>query len=256
MKGDALRADPSSVVGGKADPSSVPDPVSQSVAAQSVQRSMADRYSESAEEVRRLIAAAIEVMRQSETESPRVGDIVATAGLSNQTFYRYFKTKEEFLLAVLDDGLRQLLGYLAHDLDKHTSGVGKLNRWIRGIMVQAVNPSAAMATRAVLANSSQLMYRFADQFLRSEEVLKEPLREALSAAIEQGEIASCDDLTLARHVEAVYRTVMGTMQSALSSRTAPSQDDIDYLIEFTNNALGVRAGHVDDRDEGNGGRAV
>jgi AcrR family transcriptional regulator len=221
-----------------------------SVAVQSVQRSLADRYTVSADEVGRLIAAAIEVMRVSGTDSPRVGDIVATSGLSNQTFYRYFKTKEEFLLAVLDDGLRRLVGYLSHDLDKHTSGITKVGRWINGIMMQAVNPSAAAATRGVLANSSQLMYRFADQFDRSEEVLKEPLRQALVTAREQQEIPACDDVTLSRHVEMIYRMVMGAMQYALSGRHAPTQDDIDHLIAFTRRGLDVRDDRVNDREIG------
>ena len=46
-------------------------------------------------EVRRLLDAGLEVMRRCGTTSrPRVADIVAAAGLSNDAFYRHFPSKD------------------------------------------------------------------------------------------------------------------------------------------------------------------
>ncbi|HEV2309163.1 MAG TPA: TetR/AcrR family transcriptional regulator, partial [Acidimicrobiia bacterium] len=55
-------------------------PVERAVAA----RTLEDRAAAYADEVRRLLEAAYTVMRRTGSLDPRVSDIVATAGLSNQ----------------------------------------------------------------------------------------------------------------------------------------------------------------------------
>ena len=72
-------------------------------------RSLADRHETYAAEIRTLLDAALTVMRREETIDPRVSDIVRTAGLSNQAFYRHFRGKDELLVALLDDGRQRLL---------------------------------------------------------------------------------------------------------------------------------------------------
>ena len=104
-----------------------------SVAERSVQRTLESRtvYSE---EVARLIGAAIAVMRRSQSKNPTVSvsDTIAEAGLSNQAFYRHFQGKDEFLLAILDDGLRQLLVYLEREMAQATSPLDKVRKWVQG----------------------------------------------------------------------------------------------------------------------------
>ncbi len=71
------------------------------VLARIAQRTLAKRGVGYASEVRRLLDAALEVMRQGGTASrPRVADIVA-AGLSNDAFYRHFPSKDA-LVGVID----------------------------------------------------------------------------------------------------------------------------------------------------------
>src|SRR5438093_10793479 len=85
-------------------------------------RSLAERHDAYVEEVQRLVRAAMAVMCRRGTLDPRVSEIVAEAGLSNQAFYRHFRAKDELLLAVLDDGLRQLVTYLEHRMTKERTG--------------------------------------------------------------------------------------------------------------------------------------
>ncbi len=91
----------------------VPEPVLDTpLAEQAASRAVAGRLEAYADEIRRLVDATYAVMRRTGSLDPRVGDIVQTAGLSNQAFYRHFRGKDELLLAVLDDGRRRLVGYL------------------------------------------------------------------------------------------------------------------------------------------------
>ena len=124
------------------------------VAGRIVRRTLAKRESDYADEVRRLHDAALDLMRRFGTTSrPRVADIVAAAGLSNDVFYRHFKSKDDLVTAILEDGGERLRSYLAHQLAKEPTPEGQVRRWVRGVLAQAHGDSAA-TTLAVLWNGS------------------------------------------------------------------------------------------------------
>jgi AcrR family transcriptional regulator len=124
------------------------------VAGRIVRRSLAKRESEYAGEVRRLLDAALDLMRQHGTTSrPRVADIVAAAGLSNDAFYRHFRSKDALVTAILEDGGERLRDYLDHQLAKEKTPEAKVRRWVAGVLAQADSESAA-TTLAVLWNGS------------------------------------------------------------------------------------------------------
>jgi AcrR family transcriptional regulator len=116
-----------------------------------VRRALAPREAAARAEVQRLIDAALAVIRRNGTEAPpRVADIVAEAGLSNQAFYRHFSGREELLAAVAEQGASRLVPYLEHQMAKEHGPAGQLRRWVEGVMVQASKPVVARDTRAVL----------------------------------------------------------------------------------------------------------
>lgn len=208
-----------------------------SLADRTVERALAVRHSAYADEVRRLIEAGVAVMRRGQSTNPRVSEIVAEAGLSNQAFYRHFRSKDELLLAILDDGLRQLVSYLEHQMAKETSGLAQVRRWTEGILAQAVDPGAAEATRGVMLNATRLGELFPEEFRRTEELIEAPVRAAIEAAVEQGELETADP---DRDARAAYRLVMGTMQSDLTNGRRPSEADVDHVVAFVIGGVGGR----------------
>ena len=115
-------------------------------------RLLAEREAGYADEVRRLLDAGLEVMARCGTTSrPRVADIVEAAGLSNDAFYRHFRSKDALVTAILDDGAERLHDYLAHQVAKETTPEGKVRRWVEGVLSQADEEIAA-TTLAVLWN--------------------------------------------------------------------------------------------------------
>ena len=119
-----------------------------------VRRSLAKRENEHSAEVRRLLDAALELMGSGGTSTkPRVADIVAASGLSNDAFYRYFKSKEDLVAAILEDGAERLRSYLGHQMDKSTAPEGQVRQWVKGVLAQA-NLDIAATTLAVLWNGS------------------------------------------------------------------------------------------------------
>ncbi len=125
---------------------------SEDLASRIAQQTLARRGAEYAGEVRRLLDAALEVIRQYGTTSrPRVADIVAAAGLSNDAFYRHFPSMDALVAALLEDGTERLAGYLRHQMDKETSPEEQVRRWVEGVLSQTKKEIAA-PTLAVLWN--------------------------------------------------------------------------------------------------------
>jgi AcrR family transcriptional regulator len=126
------------------------------VSARIAQRTLAKRRAEYASEVRRLLDAALEVMRQCGTASrARVVDIVAAAGLSNDAFYRHFPSKDALVTALLEDGTERLASYVAHQMGKETTPGAKVRRWVEGVLSQS-KEEIASSTLAVLWNGGRL----------------------------------------------------------------------------------------------------
>ena len=94
------------------------------------ERAVGERRDRYADEVRRLVDAAYEVMRAAGDLDPRVADVVRTAGLSNQAFYRHFASKDALLLAVLTDGQERLLATLTTRMERVGPGAPAVAAWI------------------------------------------------------------------------------------------------------------------------------
>ena len=196
---------------------------SQDVVGRIARRSVADREADYADEVRRLLDAALELMRAGGVGArPRVADIVAAAGLSNDAFYRHFRTKDALVAALLEDGADRLRGYLAHRMDKASTPDGRVRAWVSAMLAQAGFDSAA-TTRAVLWNAGG-----PDTGLVSGSVTPASrLAPLLSGAF--AELGSADpdfDATLATHA------IIGKLAEFLWQQVEPTADDVDRLTAF------------------------
>lgn len=218
----------------RATPSQV-GPDDRPLALRSVERALAPRYSAYVDEVQRLIRAGIVVMQRDETGNPRVSEIVEEAGLSNQAFYRHFRSKDELLLAIVEDGQRYLVGYLEHRMAKEASGLGKVAQWVEGVMSQARDATAASATRGVARNRDHLRELFPEESHRLEQLIEAPLEAALALAAEQREIPPGDH---ARDARAIFRLVMGAMEECLFDGRTPPREDVEHLVRFVEAAVG------------------
>lgn len=184
-------------------------------------RTLEGRVDAYASEVRRLLDAAYAVMRRTGDLDPRVGDIVAEAGLSNQAFYRHFRSKDELLLTVLEDGQRRLLATLDARMARVGPGTPRVRAWVHGVMEQARHPEAAANTRPFALTGLRLADQFPIEWARSRDMLLAPLRTAIADA--------GGDPT--RDAPAVYHLAMGTMQEALARRERPSDADLAHLAD-------------------------
>jgi AcrR family transcriptional regulator len=186
-------------------------------------RSLAKREANYANEVRRLLDAGREVMgRSGTTARPRVADIVAEAGLSNEAFYRHFPSKDALVAAILEDGTDRLHSYVGHQMSKESTAEARLRRWVEGVLSQADDESAE-TTRAVMWNAGSM----------GEEIMSSPPSVAgrLASLVRDtfAELGSADpefDASLAAHA------TIGKLSDYLWRQMRPTESDVDRITAF------------------------
>jgi AcrR family transcriptional regulator len=204
------------------------------VAARSARRALVRREADHDDAVRRLVAASFALIAETGSLEPSVAAIVRRAGLSNQAFYRHFRSKDELLLGVLDEGFRLLAGYLAHRVAGAAEPRAKIRAWIGGVLEQALQGDAAAATRPFAVSRARLAELFPDEVEASERELIRPLRDAIAAAVAEGELPGADP---DRDSDAIYTLAMGWVQRQLAQREPVRRDEAEHVIDFALGAL-------------------
>jgi AcrR family transcriptional regulator len=162
-------------------------------------------------------------MRQHGTTSrPRVADIVAAAGLSNDAFYRHFPSKDALVTAILEDGGERLRDYLDHQLAKEKTPEAKVRRWVAGVLAQADTESAAI-TLAVLWNGSGADSGLAAGRHFASAPVASLLHEPFSAL---GSDTPELDAVLAAHA------TFGLLSDCVWQRVEPTRAEVDRVTEF------------------------
>jgi len=190
------------------------------VAARVAKQTLDKRGVDYTDEVRRLLDAGLDVMRTCGTESrPRVADIVAAAGLSNDAFYRHFPSKDALVAAILEDGTDRLGAYVAHQMAKADTPEEQVHRWVDGVMSQA-DDEIASTTLAVLWNAGAGRPGAPGSAAGP---LAIPLTAPLTA------LGSTDpelDATLVAHA------AVGRLGQHLFAGTRPGRAELDHLVAF------------------------
>jgi len=195
-------------------------PTNKDVAARVAEQTLARRGADYADEVRRLLDAALQVIRRHGTTSrPRVADIVVAAGLSNDAFYRHFPSKDALVAALLEDGTDRLASYLAHQMGKEPAPEAKVRRWVEGVLSQAGEEIAA-TTLAVLWNGGNVGATGRHSASSALAVL---LHEPFAAL---GNREPELDSALVAHA------MLGTVSEHLWLETAPTRAEIEQLVGF------------------------
>ena len=209
-------------------------PLTDTLARRAVERSVRERQDELATEMRRIVEATYELVEESGALDPSMRQILAATGLSTQAFYRHFRSKDELMLALLDDGRRQLVGTLERRMAKARTPANKVRAWIEGVLAQAGDARAAARTRPFVAGEDRLAERYPDEHRASVDLILSPLIPPI-AALGPGARRRSDGngtSTSRRDAEAVYRLTFATLHDHLRARTRPTPAAVDHLCAF------------------------
>ncbi|WP_299950634.1 TetR/AcrR family transcriptional regulator [uncultured Modestobacter sp.] len=198
------------------------DEVPDSVRA-AVERGLSRQQRDALTEVDQILDAALRVAERVAPVEPRVADIVAEAGTSNQTFYRYFPGKHDLLLAVAERGLVRVRGYLATRMARQAEPADQVVAWVEGLLAQVTRPGAARQSTAVMRPV----------------VLAGRLREAAGLTLldQLGALLVAPLTTLGRpepdlDARVLQDVVLGTLQRHVVRGTTPTAAECDHLVRF------------------------
>ena len=214
------------------DPAPSERPAPSAVLGRGIERALAPREQALVDEVNQLIEATYRVISRTETLDPPVREILREAGLSNPAFYRHFRSKDELLVGLLEQGWEVLRGYLAHQMAKATTPGDQIAAWVRGMLAQATDRDAAPRARPFAVNLGRLATLFPDEHRASRDALIKllvPPASALRGTSRETEVWP--------DAVAVYDLVKAVQDRHLVERTTPSKRDADHLVAFVLGAL-------------------
>ena len=205
--------------------------LTEDLARRAIERSTGHRKIAYEHEIERIIEATYQVIERTGSFDPSLREILKLTKLSTQTFYRYFQSKDELLVVVLDDGRRQIVDYLKHRMSLASNPEGQVRAWIEGVLAQAKDPVAASRTRPFVVSPDRLAEAFPDEMRTSRDRLVEILAEAISR------LRHASALDTWRDAEAVYHLTFGTLHEHLSRRSVPDADEVEHAVQFAIRSL-------------------
>ena len=201
------------------------------LAQRAVERSVGDLRAEYAEQIGRVLEATYDLIERSGNVEPSLREILRETGLSTQAFYRYFQSKDELFLLLLDDGRRRILGYLEHRMERASTPEGRVRAWIEGVLAQAANERAASRTRPFVAGQERL----AEAFPAEQQASVDLLVDQLAAEI----VALRPSTDARRDAVVIYRLAFATLQHHLVHGTHPDARETDHVVGFCLRGVGI-----------------
>jgi AcrR family transcriptional regulator len=178
-----------------------------------------------------LIEAVYDIAADDDDLNPTVARIVEQSGLSNQAFYSHFTSKDELLLAVLEDGRHRLVEYLDRRMGTAASEVDAVEEWIRGVMAQAADDRSARRSRPFALQADRLAADHSAENRRSVELLK----DQFSSTAHRATSSPITDAT----VDFEFWSCLAEMQRLLRGGVTPTADEIDSIVGFVIRGLGL-----------------
>jgi AcrR family transcriptional regulator len=199
------------------------------LAQRAVERKVAERRSEYGAEMRRIVDCTFSLIERTGTLDPSMREILAEAGLSTQTFYRYFSSKDELMFALLDEGRRRLVDTLLRRMARASSPSDQVRAWIEGVLAQSVNEGAAARTRPWVLSEHRLAELFPEQQQVSVDLLVELLVDPIMRLQpSRGKKRSPAPMLATM----VYRLTFAELHAQLAAGTRPNPRESSLLVEF------------------------
>jgi AcrR family transcriptional regulator len=207
----------------------VPPSAIEHLADRAVERTVASRRAEYGLEMRRIVDATFSLIERTGSLEPSMREILAETGLSTQAFYRYFASKDELMLALLDEGRRRLVETLQRRMSRSSDPSGQIRAWIEGVAAQAGNTAAAARTRPWVLSEQRLAELFPREQHTSVELLLDLLAEPIARL--QG-TKRREELDATNAASMVYQLTFAILRSHLVAGTKPDARATDALVVF------------------------
>jgi AcrR family transcriptional regulator len=197
-------------------------------------RSLEEQRARSVARMERLVAAARDLANESGTAAFTVAQVAEHARCSLKGFYRCFASKDDLLLALLEDDSRLGAQMLQERIDAARAPRDRLHAYV-ATMFEFLTYTGALGYAGVLVREHR---RLSEEHPDELELALAPLVDILVAEIEAanaaGVTASGDPR---RDARATFTLVLASIHDVTVGRAAPL-DEADHVWRFVWRALG------------------
>jgi len=114
-----------------------------------------------AEKYERILDAAVKVFAKKGFYQSRVSDIAREAGVADGTIYLYFKNKDDILISIFEEKMRNAISIFQQELSQEENALSKLKRFVRvHLSLFKENPELAAVLQVELRQSSRFMKEY------------------------------------------------------------------------------------------------
>jgi AcrR family transcriptional regulator len=180
----------------------------------------------------RMIEAAMQLAEEAGLASFTVQDVLARADVSLQTFYRHFSSKEELLLAVLEETVANGSARYREEAARYEDPVARTECVVKGPLLHHLDqPTSAMGVREHL----RLMERHGREVREADEPYHQLVRETIEAAQAAGCFVGVDasdeaELIMALVLSRYQNVVLGVVRRS-------AEEEAEHLWLFVSAAL-------------------
>jgi len=186
-----------------------------------------------ANQVRLMLDAALRLIREK-GDSFTTQELAKEAGVALQTFYRYFPSKDELLLAVIADAMTEACSRWAAGAQELADPVARLRFYITAVIeVLDAEDGDGGAAKFIVSTHWRLHRIFPDELAAAEKPFVELLLTEIKAGIEAGLLAPADPEWAAWFIAELVRSVYH-----FHAYAPLEADATDRLWEFCLTALG------------------
>jgi TetR/AcrR family transcriptional regulator len=179
-----------------------------------------------------MVEAALQLIKQDGLASFTVQDVLSRADVSLQTFYRHFSSKDEFLLAVLEETVAHGSARYREDTAKCEHPLDRVECIVKGPLLHHLEqPITATAAREHL----RLNAGYAREVREADEPYYQLLRDSIVAAQAAGWFVDIDPDEEAEMIMAVVRSQYHNVLLGVVSR--PVNEEANHLWQFVRGAL-------------------
>lgn len=201
-------------------------------AARAADRRLERQRVSAAGEVDRILGITLDLIEKSAPAMPPVSEITAAAGISNQTLYRTFGSKDELILTVLERGVLRVAETIRLRVAEFDDPRDQILAWVRVVLRQVSAAAAAETSRSVLGYLHQ-----AGAVEGANQV--ELLRPVTALLAEPVEALGRDPVV---DGNCVSDLVLGAMRRHLWDATSPSPAEVEAVGHFVLRGLETEVG--------------
>ncbi|MRH92343.1 TetR family transcriptional regulator [Nocardia sp. SYP-A9097] len=177
-------------------------------------------------EAQRLIQACSGLIAETGQVDPSVNSILERSGLGTRAFYRLFNSKEELIIAVLQDGTNWKMGQIEEQMAQAGTPLERVRAWVEA----AISPyfrDTAPGHRAILLHTYRWEMMFPTEIAAMRDQLLRPLVRAIA------ELRGENDSTSAHNAaEIIYDSFFGVACRAEAQRRLVEAHEVTALARL------------------------